>query len=119
MNLLTYTMNKALVITLEGEFDAHAVTDLRAQFDTFSSLDNDVLIDMSAVHFIDSSGVGALVFLYKRLKERGYVMSVLNVNGQPKDLFDLLHLNKTIQCFDSVKSFLGVKDNFAVSARFA
>lgn len=54
----------------------------------------DVEIDLAGVTLIDSSGVGALVGLYKRLKAIGCNMKVVNVSNQPLSIFTLLRLNK-------------------------
>ena len=57
------------VITLDSQFNAETVNDVRSQFDhLIKDCAGDVLVDMSSVEELDSSGIGALVFLYKRLK---------------------------------------------------
>lgn len=110
MKPFSYTVNDAIAINLEGEFDACVVAQQRENFEGFSQKKKNVVVDMSNVYFIDSSGIGALVFLYKRLISRKLTLSVVGLSGQPKDLFEMLHLNKTLDCFDSIESFL--KDHY-------
>lgn len=77
---------------IEHDMDAERVTVLRAEFEALSLGDEDIAIDMDRVRFIDSSGVGALVFLFKRLRARDRNLLLLNAKGQPRRLFVQLRL---------------------------
>ncbi|MBX9758516.1 MAG: STAS domain-containing protein [Beijerinckiaceae bacterium] len=77
---------------IEHDMDAERVAALRAEFEMLSQQDEDVAVDIDRVRFIDSSGVGALVFLFKRLRARDRNLVLLNANGQPKRLFVQLRL---------------------------
>jgi len=46
------------------------------------------------LRLIDSSGVGAVVFLYKKAKEYGGVVTVLGLRDQPLSIFKLLRLDR-------------------------
>ncbi|MFC1747727.1 anti-sigma factor antagonist [Pseudomonadota bacterium] len=111
MKPIVYSMNDALVVSLEGEFDAHVVAQLRDDFTAYSEAESNVLINMKDVYFIDSSGIGALVFLFKRLVAKGLNLSICGVNGQPRDLFELLHLDKTVKCYPSEKDYILHRDD--------
>ena len=63
---------------------------------------------MSAVTFIDSSGVGALVFLYKRLVTQGRDMVLVGLQGQPRDMLRLLRIDKTVSTFESLNAYVRV-----------
>jgi len=52
----------------------------------------DVVLDFSKVGFIDSSGLGALVFLHKRLVSKGHKLKIVGLKGQPLQLLTNLHL---------------------------
>lgn len=81
---------------LEGDFDALAVEQLRNQFDTAAEQQQDVILDMQAVEFIDSSGIGAIVFLFKRLRSNNHSLSICGVKGQPLELMQYLRIDKCI-----------------------
>ena len=55
-----------------------------------------VLLDLSKVSFIDSSGIGAIVFLFKRLKLRDETLIIRGVHGQPRELIELLRIDSAI-----------------------
>ena len=52
----------------------------------------DVMLDLSRVTFVDSTGIGALVALHRRLVARGHKLKVFGLRGQPLQLFMNLKL---------------------------
>ena len=57
------------VVTLAGELDVHTATDLRR--DLLALIDaggRDVMLDLGQLEFIDSTGLGVLVGVLKRLE---------------------------------------------------
>lgn len=82
------------VFAVEGDLDAAQVQDLRPQLEKLATSETDVVIDFSKVEFIDSSGVGAIVFLFKRLKGANRALELKGVNGQPLELLTYLRLKE-------------------------
>lgn len=84
-------------LTLDGSFDAESVAHLRPVFDSIASESgSNIVIDMSNVSFIDSSGIGGIVFLYKRLVATGRTLSLYGVQGQPLQLLEFLRIPRVI-----------------------
>lgn len=77
-------------IRIEGALDAARIEASRRMLDGFAAEEADLVIDMADCDFLDSSGVGAVVFVYKRKLARGYVVRMTNLAGQPLSL--LRHL---------------------------
>jgi anti-anti-sigma factor len=95
--LLTKEKEENITIELPDDFSGMNVDKYRDQFDSFASSDYKVIIlDFSKTEFIDSSGIGAMIFLFKRIEKRGVEMKLLDVNGQPKKLMLLLRVDGTI-----------------------
>jgi len=89
--------NDNLTIKLSGEMDAHGCSEIRPELEKITTQKQPhILIDVSAVSFIDSSGIGAIVFLFKRLKEQARTMEIVGVQGQPKELMLLLRMDSAI-----------------------
>lgn len=83
------------LLRIEGAFDALSAPASRSALDTLvNDRRSPVAIDMSAVRSIDSSGVGAVVSLYKRVVAQGGELSVRGLNGQPLAVFQLLRLDR-------------------------
>ncbi len=85
------------LVRLEGSFDALSTPAARLALDTLvTDQRSPVAIDMSALRMIDSSGVGAVVSLYKRIRAQGGRITVQGLNGQPLAIFQLLRLDRLL-----------------------
>ncbi len=79
-----------------GDMDAAAMKVQRPVFEQLADSGEDIVIDMSEVEFIDSSGVGAIVFLYKRLLGANRKLTLQKLNGQPMQLLTYLRLTDLV-----------------------
>ncbi|HEX6835710.1 MAG TPA: STAS domain-containing protein, partial [Polyangia bacterium] len=53
-----------------------------------------ITVDLSDLRLIDSSGVGAIVSLYKRMRALGAKVEVVGLKDQPLAIFRLLRLDR-------------------------
>jgi anti-anti-sigma factor len=77
---------------VDGNLDAGFVDNFRTEFDALAQAQEDVVLNLSRVSFVDSCGIGALVALHRKLLARGYRLKVLGLRGQPLQLFINLEL---------------------------
>ncbi|WP_420548167.1 STAS domain-containing protein [Curvivirga sp.] len=85
-------------LSLQGPLNADVMDDIRDLFDEIVfQVKEDIVIDLSHVSKLDSSGVGALVFLFKRLKSANRNLRIIGVTGQPEAIIRLLRMEKTIE----------------------
>ncbi|MEI8632485.1 STAS domain-containing protein [Vibrio sp. PP-XX7] len=72
-----------LTLQFDGSFDADGTRHIQPLIDEiiWSDEHQNVELDFRHVQFLDSSGVGALVYLYKRLVENKRKMRIENVSG--------------------------------------
>jgi anti-sigma B factor antagonist len=86
---------KETLVRLEGSFDALSSPASRMALDSLvNERRSPVAVDMSALRSIDSSGIGAVVSLYKRVLAQGGQLSVRGLTGQPLAIFQLLRLDR-------------------------
>lgn len=91
------TPNGALIIKLNGEMDSLGCTEVRTELEQMATgWGHRVVLDLSRVSFLDSSGIGVIVFLYKRLKEKDEALEIAGVQGQPQALLKLLRIGSVI-----------------------
>jgi anti-anti-sigma factor len=91
------TTNSNVIIQLSGEMDALGCSKIRPNLEALSKQAYPhTVLDIEQVSFIDSSGIGAIVFLFKRLKEQGRTMEIVGVQGQPQELMKLLRIDAAI-----------------------
>lgn len=89
--------NENLLVKLSGEMDAQGCVTIRSELERIiEQLNTHILIDLSEVSFIDSSGIGAIVFLFKRLKQQNRSLELMGVQGQPQELMKLLRMDSAI-----------------------
>ncbi|SON53131.1 STAS domain-containing protein [Vibrio tapetis] len=99
MELTTIETNQnVLTLSLEGDFDATGARAAQPHIDSIISTDehSEIEIDFNNVKFLDSSGVGAMVYLYKRLVEHNRSMRIENAKGQPLEIIKLLRIGHAI-----------------------
>lgn len=60
-----------------------------------------IVMDMAALEFIDSSGLGALIAGFKALGARGEIV-LCGITPRLLSLFQLTHVDKLFHIFDSV-----------------
>ncbi|MGR5308031.1 STAS domain-containing protein [Vibrio mediterranei] len=92
------TNSHTLKLELCGDFDARGSREAQPQIDDIIHNDwhQEIEVDLSQVRFMDSSGIGAIVYLYKRLVERERKMRLENVTGQPLQIIQLFRIGQTI-----------------------
>lgn len=60
-----------------------------------------ILLDLSHLQFVDSTGLGAIIGLNKRLLEKGQCLALISANQQIKSVFELVKMHKIISLFNN------------------
>jgi len=109
-------LNNDFIIKLHGNFDADTVKVMKDDIETYSKFSTNILFDLEEVYFIDSSGIGAIVFLYKRMIAKGFNVCVIGLTKQPLELFQMLFLDKTINCYQNIDAYLATTADLQVAS---
>lgn len=89
----------------EERFDAKLAPQFRAQIESvLNELSPHLVLDIGAVRFMDSSGLGAVMGVYKLLRDKK--ISVANPQKSVQDLFKLTRMDRLIKTYDSVDAAL-------------
>lgn len=109
--MLTFTKEvrgNVLVLSLKGNLDAITVPELKPEIDNIvSERKTAVVVDLSGLTLIDSSGVGAIVSLFKRVRTLQGDVKIARLRGQPAEIFKLLRLDRAFEIFDAVDAAVG------------
>jgi anti-sigma B factor antagonist len=85
------------VLRIAGSLDAISTPEMRAPLDTVVAARRPMVeVDLSSLRSIDSSGVGAIVSLYKRVRAQGGSVTLQGLGGQPLAIFQLLRLDHVL-----------------------
>ena len=94
------------VLTPVGILDGTKAEDLRAQVN--SALDDGakiLLMDLQSTTFVDSSGLGTLVSVLKKVRAQECEMCVCSINPQVKMLFELTSMDQVFEIYENREAF--------------
>lgn len=95
------------IITVEGELDLYTAPRLKESL--MAALEDDMLkivVNMTGVHFIDSSALGVLIGGVKRLKPKGGRLVLVSVDENVNWIFQITGLNAVFDIFHSQEDAL-------------
>ena len=95
MNFTREDEGDVTVLRISGSLDALSTPELRPTIDALVAEKRPTItVDLSDLRLIDSSGVGAIVSLYKRMRALGAKVEVVGLKDQPLAIFRLLRLDR-------------------------
>ncbi len=107
MKILTADTPRVGVVALEGSLDARGVRDLE---DTVAALLDQgrdcLLFDLSALDYINSSGLRILIMAYQKLHPAGGRVAVCGTRDYIQELFDIAGYDKIFPMFASRETAL-------------
>ncbi len=91
-----------------GRLDVTTAADFRRQVNDVASLATPpkyLLVDLQAITFMDSSGLGALVSALKSIRNSNGDMVICGANDQVQMLFELTSMTKIFKIYSTVDEF--------------
>lgn len=89
-----------LIEVNEDRLDAHNSGELKTQMLTFfDEGKNNLAIDLKAVRFVDSSGLGSLVSGFKNASARNGNLKLCGLQPQVRSMFELTRLHRVFEIF--------------------
>jgi anti-sigma B factor antagonist len=78
-----------------GEVDIYTSPKLKNQiFALIEERNTDIIIDGKSLEYIDSTGLGVLMSIYKKMQENSLNLNIINLKPNIYKLFDITGLNK-------------------------
>lgn len=95
------------VLTLAGNLDASTSGGLKQEVIAIETAGQKrVAVDLGKLSLVDSTGVGVLISLFKRTRALGGSVQFAALNGQPKEIFRLLRLDRSLDLAPSLNDAL-------------
>jgi anti-sigma B factor antagonist len=83
------------VVLFEGTLDAVTAPEFRTLVDELVAENRqNITLELSSLRLIDSSGVGVIVSLFKRVRANGGQVRIVGLRDQPRAIFRLLRLDR-------------------------
>ncbi|MEU8167173.1 STAS domain-containing protein [Micromonospora sp. NPDC049004] len=94
-------LDDATVVTTTGDIDLHTGEALRAALRDAVDADGPVVVDLSRVHVIDSTGLGLLVRAHLDARERGVTLCLAAPSRFIRTVLHTMRLDGVFPIFDS------------------
>lgn len=100
--------NATLIVALNGEIDHHSAGVLRQRIETELMKMNgrNIIINFTAVEFMDSSGIGMVIGRYKYTAAIGGKTAIVCTNEKINSIFKLSGLLQLVSVFNTVQKAL-------------
>lgn len=92
------------VISLQGQLDASQVASFKKDWPHF--LQNDqpkILLECEALEFVDSTGLGSLISLLRKVEEKGGKIVFAQMTAEVASIFEITRLQKLFNIFPNLK----------------
>lgn len=107
MSFHVHRNQAATVVEVHGQLVVGNRRELRQKvLEALESGARKFVIDFGETSYIDSSGLGVLVHLSKKIREQGGDLRIANLNEDLRNLFELTRLDTVFQIADSREAAL-------------
>ncbi len=111
LRLRTKQVEGTEIVEVSGELEMHAAPELRAELQRVCAGEKpSVLIDLSQVSFIDSTGIGVLVGGLKRAREAGGALVLVCPVPRLRRIFEITGLLQALPMYQTREEALGALD---------
>ena len=86
--------NGWIVITFRGDIDFNSSPDARKVLLAAVARERDLLVDLTAVTYIDSSGIACLIEAYQGAKAKDRRFALVGIGGAVMRVLKLAHLDR-------------------------
>ena len=94
MHIKSKIYKKTLYVLLCGELDENSAIHARDKMDELFSNNgfSQIIIDLSELEFMDSTGIGVLIGRYKKMKSKNIPIFICNPSKQAEKIFKMTGL---------------------------
>lgn len=86
---------EALEIALQGDLDIISAAELKTKvLEAYQKNPSPLVFDLSALDYLDSTGLGALISILKNTKPAGHTITIRQAKANVKKLFTITELDQ-------------------------
>lgn len=92
------------IVDITGDMDMYNANDVKNVINTMIKKNIQYyIINLENVAYMDSSGIGALIYIHSELKKRNMVLRIVNVKGSVKKVIELTKLMGYLEICQSLQ----------------
>ncbi|AFG37277.1 STAS domain-containing protein [Spirochaeta africana] len=98
----TFPIPDAAVIAIDGEMDLYNANQLREAFQqALTDSRRGIVLELSRLRYLDSSGVGVLIHMIQSLKSRKGRLAVVGLHGSPEKVLTMTNIIALLKRFST------------------
>jgi len=103
--------DKSILRIHEERLDSKIAPELKTQFlSMIQPKTSKIIVDLEKVNYVDSSGLGALLFGYRQVRDHDGIFKLLKANNRVLDLIRIAHLEEVLVNYnDETKAIASLK----------
>lgn len=96
----------AYVVAIAGELDLHTAPQLAAELDAYALSASEVVVDLTAVSFMDSTALGAVLAATRRIRDAGGRLSLAAPGAETRKLLELVGVDRVLPVYETAERAL-------------
>lgn len=97
------------VLAFKGELTATYAEKVRQIFQEKLLDEKEIVFDMSGLVYLDSTGLGSLIFCLKKTKEKDALLKIAELHNEPAMVFEIMRATRIFSIYptvsDAIESF--------------
>ncbi|WP_322904321.1 STAS domain-containing protein [Paenibacillus campi] len=85
-----------ITVFCDGDIDIDAGDTIEEQLEPALQTQEQVVLNLGQVHFVDSSGIGLLIRLVQGLQEQERIVTLEHIQPEVMEVFELLQLDEIL-----------------------
>lgn len=103
MELQQKKVNNVPVVEVVGRLTADCADQYKQTLTDVIAQNNRIVVDLEKLEYIDSTGLGAMVFILQRNFDNGGDIKIAKLQGKARIVFDITKAYKIFDIFDTVE----------------
>jgi anti-sigma B factor antagonist len=102
MEIITEKIDTVLKMSIKGRLVVSTTEEFKSALADAIAENHWIVLDLTEMSYIDSSGLGVMVFAQQKLSEKGGELRLAGLQPKPRIVFDITKVYRIFEIFDSV-----------------
>jgi len=104
MDITSEKIGQILKMGIKGRLVVSCTEEFKNAMSEAIDANQYIVLDLKEMNYIDSSGLGALVFAQQKLSDKGGELKLAALQPKPRIVFDITKVYRIFEIFDDVEA---------------